>query len=783
MFKNYLNVSIRNLLKHKWNSLTNILCLGIGMSVCIIIFLWIQFHFVFDTFHQNIDDIYIVAGVGPNTPPALAPVLKNDYPEVLKASRFNSIGSFILMFEDKAFSEPLHAADASFLDIFSFPMITGSREDFFAGPNSILITQRMAEKYFGTEDPVGNTIQLDNRLSLEVTGVIENVPDNSSLRFNFLVPFELTEELWRSPKYLQSWSNKNAFTYVQLGNNTDYELVSEKISDCLIRGGDVEKSHIRLHPFSKLHVYGLRTGGGVIGIIILSSMIAITILVIACINFINLTTARATMRAVEIGMRKIVGAKKLDIIKQFYGESFILTIFSLLLALLLADTMLPIFNSFFNTNLSISLFNNDYLLLGIIGITIITALIAGSYPAFIMSSFLPVNVVKGKMFGGLKNYKLRRTLVVIQLTTSIILIISAIVIHKQINYVQGINTGFNRDNVITVNLKGAMREQHDAAKSEMLRHPDITHASLISRSPLHIYTNGKGWNWDGKSQSFNPLVTYFTTDYDFNSTFGIEMTHGKYFTPEEVTTASNLSRKVVINETLANFIGLENPVGTTISNYGSAYTIIGVVKNFNFKPLTRDIGPLMIFYESRNDSPTNYRMLAIKVDSDNIEPALEHIGGVFKSFNPDFPFEYSLLEEEHQAKYEPGKEISKFLGNLAILTILISCLGLLGLVSFSSYQRSKEIAIRRIFGSSVKSIITMLSKEIMILICVANLIAWPMSFLAMKLWLAEFSYQVSVGWTIFIGTGISSLVIAMLTISIIVIKASFANPVDSIRYE
>jgi ABC-type antimicrobial peptide transport system permease subunit len=793
MFKNYMKVACRNITRYKGFSFINITGLAVGMACCILIFLWIRDEQSYDQFHENGENLYIVAthikygsrtATSSGTPSALGPALKNEYPEVVNSVRFsNGPHALYFAYKDKKFREEVEAVDPSFLQMFSFPMVLGNPETALNDPHSIVMSERMAAKYFGEGNPLGQTIRVDNTYDFTVTGVIEDVPHNTIIQFDYLVNIAFLKEHWRSPEMLNKWFNLSFTTFVQLQDNASPEVFNPKITGRINK--DFPRNDVKpfLWPYTKIYLHGLGTGSGRILRVRMLSMVALFVLVIACINFMNLTTARSGTRAKEIGMRKVTGAYKIDIIKQFFGESVLLAFLSLCLGVVMVFLFLPVFGRLTGKTLSLSVSDNPLLVFGLLGVAVVTGLLAGSYPALLMSRFQPVKILKGLTGSASKKSNLRKGLVVFQFVVTVTLIIGAIVVHEQLDFMRTKDLGFNKDHLVYLPVSGALREQYEAAKQELLKVPGISSVSLTSRTPLLFGSSGSGWQWEGKDEDTDPSIRYFCCDFDFMKTFEIEMAHGQFYSEELTKGGSLQSGQLVINEQLAEIIGKENPVGMRLMKSGRQATIIGVVKDFNYWPLYRPSGPLIIFHKSYNAAPHRYRFIFTRVTPENIPQTIAGIKGVYEKFNPEFPFIYRFLDEDYAGLYMNEERTASVVKYFSLLAIVVSCLGLFGLASFMAEQRTKEIGIRKVLGSSVYGIVVLLSKEFVKWVVLANIIAWPIAWMMSRAWLQNYAYRTSIDAWMFLFAGVLALGIAVLTVSFQSVKAATANPVDSLRYE
>ncbi len=795
MFKNYMKIALRNIRRHKGYSFINIFGLAVGIACCILIFLWVQDEFSYDKFHENGDNLYLVGthqrlgartAISSGTPPALGPAFKEEYPEIVNSVRFcNGPHALIFAYGEKRLREYVEAVDGALLEMFTFPLLQGNPRTALSKPYSLVMTERMAQKYFNTEDALGKIIRVENKYDFEVTGVLKNLPRHSFLQFDCLVPIEFLKEHWNAPDHLDTWYNFSFTTFVQLDENASPQEVEEKTAGRINKAYPEDDATPFLRSYTKLYLYGLGTGGGRITRVRILSLIAVFVLIIACINFMNLTTARSGNRAKEIGMRKVTGAYRWDIIKQFYGESILMAFLSLMFAVLLTILLLPIFNDLTGKEMIFNPSHNLSLILTLLGATLLTGLIAGSYPALFMSSFQPVKIMRDTSSMGSKSSLFRKILVVLQFSISVTLIIQTLVIYKQLNYMRTRDLGFNREHLVYIPVNGNLRQHYEAAKQEMQQIPGIIQVSLTSRTPLLFGSSGSGWDWEGKSPQIDPMARYFCCDFDFVKTFKMEMVQGRFFSKERTPAASPQSGQLVINEDFARIIGNENPVGMRLSHGSYHGTIIGVIKDFNYFPLYYRSGPLIIFYKTYNPSPGHhfYRYIFARIRPDNVPQTIASIEKIYKKFNPEFPFTFRFLDEDYNRLYRSEEQASVIFRYFATLAVLISCLGLFGLASFLAEQRTKEIGIRKILGSSVQGIIVLLSKQFLKWVAVANVIALPIAWFLSYIWLQNYPYRTNTGIWVFILTAALTLVIALLTVSYKSIKAAKSNPVDSLRYE
>jgi predicted permease len=792
MFRNYLKCAWRNLTRNKGYSFINIFGLAIGMAVCILILLWVQDEVGYDGFHKNISRLYLVAtrhdhgdstGLSSGAPPAVAPALKREYGEIVNSCRYHpAYYEFLVRSGDKVFTEHSACSDPEFFQMFSLPFVEGDARSPFKSSHSIVLTEKMARKYFGNSPALGKMLTLNNRYGFSVSGVIKDLPRNSTFQFDMVFPMGFLPE-YRRPHILDTWYNCSFYNFVELADKTSAHELTEKIAGRIKQSRPEEKITLFLSPFEDLHLQGIAGRGGHIHQVRIFSIIAFLILLIACINFMNLSTARSAKRSREVGIRKVVGASRRNLIRQFFGESFLFAFISLLVSLILVELMLPLFNSLAGKQLDLNLFPGNPILLWLLAIILITGLIAGSYPALLLSSFRPITVLRGTLKSGGSGALFRRILVIFQFAVSISLIIGTLIVIAQLGFIKQKDLGLKKEQILYLRLKGALRENYTVLKHELLSHPGISRITLTSNLPTGIYQNGDGWQWDGKAPSLNPLVTYLSADHDFLNTYSMELLEGQFFRD----TSPKKTDRVVINRHFARLLGKGPAVGKQLLSKNSdtgetiSLTVMGVVKDFHFKPLDREMGAIIIFNE--NSWWTNIQYMSIKVQTKAISGAIAYIGQTVKRLNPEFPFEYRFLDEDYGTLYSSYERVGKIFNHFAVLAILVSCLGLFGLASFTAEQKTKEIGIRKALGASVSSVVGLFSKSFAKWVLISNFIAWPASYLFMKNWLDNFAYRTSLNIGIFMISGLLALAIAMVTVSVQSIKAATANPVEALRHE
>jgi putative ABC transport system permease protein len=785
---NYFKIALRKIRRQKSYSFINIAGLTVGMTCVVLLLLWIQDELRFDQFHEKIDDIYIVSAQIKNegnrlqvpSIPGVGPLFKDLFPEVEESVRFLAgYETFILSYKDRTFSEPrVFPGDPEVLKMFTFPLTEGDAKTALQDPYSLVLSERTAKKYFGNEDPLGKVITVDNQFPMKVTGVMRDVPRASTFRFDVLMPLEFYARNIDKGLDLRGFSNQNFFVFVRLRKGSSFDDLNRKIREFVVSNYGNDEYVPVLRPFARFHLHRLGDGGGSIDQIRLIGFLAAFILLIACINFMNLTTARSANRSKEIGMRKVVGAFRKDIVKQFYLETSLFVLISMALTLLLAKLVLPVFNSLFQKNLTLEPFRNPSLLGFLIGISLITALTAGSYPAFFLSSFKPLRIIREFAGSSFRRAGLRKVLVVVQFSLAIGLIAGAAGVYRQLHYIQTMDLGYNSENLVFFSSRGKLLERYEVAKNEFLQIPGVRKVSASSTYPTGGRSNSESWQWEGKNPELKPLVTDMSVDSDFLEAFEIPLVQGRFFRQED--DPSGNASEIVVNEQMAGILGRQNPVSMRLSRpeSGRDYTVVGVIKDYLPNPSWRGDEPLIL-----HQTPEFYNFIFLKIDPANIPQTLARVQSVFERLNPGFPFEYQFVDAAYAIEFDFVRRARSLMTYLAGFAIFISCLGLFGLASFNAEQRTKEIGVRKVLGSSVSQIVIHLSKDLTRLVLLANIVAWPVAWYLLQRWLQGFLYRTPIRFDIFIAAGLIALAIALGTISFQSIKAARANPVDSLRYE
>lgn len=787
MFFNYLKIAFRNFKKHKIYSIINVFGLAIGVTCSFLILLYIIDETSYDKFYNNSNRIFeVVQGENSDkeaTPSIISALLRKDFPEVEESARiynYTVYGPVVISNNEKKFQESnFYYGDSTVTDIFSFDFIYGKPENSLTRPNTVIINESISEKYFGKINPVGKSVKLNNGSNFEITGVIEDIPSNSHLHFDFLASL-ISRNGWPQLSDVK-WQAANFYTYVLLKSEDQKEIVESKfpalvdkeIGDVIERTGMNYK--LSLIPLTDIH---LKLHGSITYVYLFSG-IAVLILFIACINYMNLSTARAINRAREVGMRKVLGAFRRQLIGQFYGESFFLAFMSVEVSILLIHLSLPYFNSISNKNISIDYLSNPEYVVLIVGLGIIVGFISGSYPALLLSSFIPSKVLKGSFRNNESGVLFRKSLVVFQFLVSVFLIFATAVIYNQLDYMQNKNLGFTKEKVVILPVgRKALAEKGDAIKGELLKNSNISGAASISSYPGYML-GGYSITAEGFTEN-----TFFETrgvaaDKNIIGTLGLELIAGNEF-PLSANIPDGDNFYFIINEKLVKDMGWQSneAVGKQINMNGRGGIITGVMKDFNFESLHNEIGPLTFFYQ-----PKNFEYLLVKVSGNDISGTLSFIKNTLNEFAPERPFEYLFLDKEYDHLYRTEIKARKLFTSFSVLAVLIASLGLIGLASYSAEQKKKEIGIRKVLGASAISIIALLSKEFTKLVLISAVVAIPFSYFIMQKWLQNFAFKISIGYELILFAFTAILIIAVVTVSFQTIKISLLNPAKVLKDE
>ncbi|MFO7446711.1 MAG: ABC transporter permease [Ignavibacteriaceae bacterium] len=775
MFKNYIKIALRNIRKQKAYSFINIMGLSIGIACVVLIFLWVQYELSFDKFHKNADRLYRVGFTtekkdfyGFFQPGPLAKYLKENFPEVEQSTNYSEM-KIKVSYETKGFFCSGSFVDSAFFKMFSFPLENGNADNVLSSPNSIVISKSLSNKLFGSENPIGKTLKLNDGLYLNISGIFSDVPKTSHIQFDFVI------SNLAAPEAMNLWDRKSVETYVLLKQNTSLKNIDKKISGVMDVHNPSWKNILFLFPVTKSHLYEPDGTGSIIYVYIFS-FFGILILIAACINFMNLSTARSEKRMKEIGIKKTIGSSRSELIKQFLTESLLLSSISLLLAIVLVELFIPYLNSSLGINISMDYSINMIVILSVI--TLLTGIIAGSYPAIYLSSFNPLVVLSSRVTsnGESRSSMFRKILVIAQFSFSIFIITCVLFISRQLDFLQSKPLGFNKEGVLLINTSGALRQNVGALKEELLKYPFVKSASVSATNLTSFMGAGTGpIDWAGKNPDYILEVGFNFVDEDFAETFQIKMNEGRFFSEEFST---DMSEAFVINEAAVKAMNIKDPLNKTITTwFGLKGKIIGVTDNFNTESLRRELTPVVLI-------PTreaNY--LCLRISSADIANSISLIENKVKDIVPDDPFDSSFLDKEIESLYKTERMTGNLSTFIAILAIFISCLGLFGLASFSSERRTKEIGIRKVLGASIPSVLILLTKDFARWVLIANIIAWPLAWYAVDMWLQNFAYRIEMDWAVFALSGFAALIIALITVSFQAMKAAAANPVKSLKYE
>jgi putative ABC transport system permease protein len=799
MIRNYLKVALRNLLKHKGYTFINILGLAVGIAASVLIFIYITHEMSYDKFHENADRTYRITADWSNngdsrihqlgTPYILAQTIWEKYPQVESITQISGpVGDLILRYRDTAFKETdAFCAEPSFFDVFSFPLIKGNPETSLRDPNMLVLTQSLARKYFGDEDPMGKTIEVQasgDKLFFQVTGVMEDIPKNSHFRFDMLISMKTVY-----PEPSMGWTWNNYTTYVTLQKGVTQGLMEEKlveIDKVHFEGG---REHIpwiwTLEPIARIHLHSdLVTGNqpnGSMAYVRLFTGVAILILLIAGINFVNLATARSTRRAKEVGMRKVAGSQRKQLVQQFLGESVLLSFLALVFAIILIQVALPFYRSLTGKMLVLDYFGNPFVIVGLLGLALGVGILAGLYPAFFLSSFKLIHVLKGNPLTGRgrKALFLRNGLVVFQFAMSVLLIIGSLVIFRQLKYIKNQRLGFDKEHVVVIHNADTLGGQLEPYMVQLKQQSDVLGVTAVRSVP------GRGSpNWgigvEGVPRERPLNMNFMTCDQDFADVLSIKMLEGRFMSrdfPSDVDA-------VVINKKAAEYFGIENPVGKKLRIWWTQkdLTIIGIIDNFHFESLHRNVRSMGYLLPEAIDSDRK-PFLLVKISSKVTSDVISNIQRTWESMSGGLPFEFTFLDDKVNSLYQNDNRAGRIVTLFSCLAIFVSCLGLFGLAAYVAEQRTKEIGVRKVLGAPLSNIMWLLTGQFVKWVVIGSLIAWPVGYWAMNRWLEGFAFRSSLSVWIFLVSGAAALIIATLTVSSQVIKAALTNPAQSLKYE
>jgi putative ABC transport system permease protein len=786
MFRNYLKIAWRNLVKDRSFSLINIIGLAIGMASAILILLWMQYEVTYDQFHERKDRVYEAwnrvnregkISSWSTTPKILAKTLKQDYPEVEQAVRVNWGEQYLFAYGEKRLMSKGNIVDSNFFELFSFPLLKGNPKKSLHEPTAIILTEKLAKKIFGDEDAMGKDLKLNNQYNFRVSGILKDLPSNTRFDFEFLLPWSALRAAGGDDDY---WGNNSTLTYVLLKPNTSLASINGKLKTLRKKyDEDDPEAEMFLYPMSRWRLYsrfdnGVESGG-LIEFVRLFGIIAFFILLIACINFMNLSTAKSEKRAKEVGIRKVAGAQKKSLVTQFLGESLLVTLIAGVIALIIVQLSLPAFNRLTERVLRID-FSDLTFWIYFLGFILLTGLIAGSYPAFYLSSFQPIRVLKGTMSRVNSVVAPRKVLVVLQFTFAIILTIGTIIIRQQIKHAQDRLTGYEKENLGYHFLTGDLEKNYTLIKNELLAAGIARSVTKTSAPMTEGWSNSWGFEWAGKRPDDKTVMDRFCADDKLAATAGLQIVQGRDF---DLTKYPTDSAGIILNESAVKHMGFADPIGQIIKDNGRDWHVIGVIKDFILQSPYRKTEPMVIAGASGWFNVIHVRLNEQRGTAKN----LAEMERIFKKYNSEYPFEYKFVDEQYARKFQNEARTGQLAALFTFLTIFISCLGLFGLATYMAEARIKEIGVRKVLGASVTSIAALLSKDFLTLVGIALVIAIPIAWWAMHSWLQNYDYRVDIQWWYFALAGLTALLIAAITVSFQAIKAGLANPVKSLRSE
>ncbi len=810
MIKNYFKIAWRNLMKYKFISFINLFGLTVGLTCCLLITTYILNELSYDKYNRNAENIYRVTRSFNNADgvvslnlstvsPPFGYYFPTDFPEIKKMTRLLNGGTTPLKYKDKLINEPdVYFADENLFDVFTLDVVKGNSKTALEGPFSVMMTEEVAKKYFGNEDPINKVLKANNQFDVKVTGIYKAFPANSFMHPGMLISFNTLKDsaVYGAENLRTNWGNNSFFTFLVLPDHYDPKKMIARFPAFLDKRmsgqyGPTKPSkmtQLGLQRLTDIHLYSHTDAeaepNGDINRVYIFSAIALFILLIACINYMNLSSARSALRAKEIGIRKVIGARKKELIFQFLGESVLVTWAAIIMASICFYFTLPWLNSISGQELSLSILMKWQILIPVFLAPFVVGILSGIYPALFMSSFQPVHTLKGLFKIRGSSISFRKVLVVVQFAISIVLIITTIIVFQQLRYMQDTSLGYDKEHIITLPYYNSVNPQYDAFRNDLLRNQGIKGVARSSRIPT-----GRLLDYQGAStmvgDSMQPVtadIRNVSADYDFISTYGIHLVAGRNFSRDYSMDTSNF----ILNESAVKAIGWKLPqdaIGKDFMYGGAKGRVIGVMADFHFESLQHTIVPMILLNPATTPTNSSFNSLSIKLAGNNIPAALASVENIWKKYLPELPYQYTFLDENFNKMYQSEQRQGTIFTAFACIAIFIACLGLFGLSAFEITQRVKEIGVRKVLGANVSSIVALLSKDFLKLVLIAAIIAFPVAWYAMTHWLQDFAYRINIHWWVFVLAAILALVVALATVSFQAIKAAMANPVKSLRTE
>jgi len=790
MIQNFFRIAVRNISRHKGFTFINVTGLAIGLAASLLILLWVQDEFSYERFNRNAESIYRVeedqfySGERYHvtvTPHPSGPVWKEKIPEIKEQTRINRLPRILFRQEDKVFFESsIIAADSGLLKMFTFPMLMGDPLTALKSPHSIVLTEKLARKYFGKINPVGKSLTLENKYQFMVTGVMKDLPKNSMFVFEGILPYSFLKEIGAISN---SWGNNSIFTFVLLEKGADISAVNKKLTDIVLQNNPQTTTKFLLFPLLDIHLHGQFGFGyneGPVTAVYIFTLIAVFVLLIACINFINLSTAKGSSRGKEIGIKKVAGADHITMIVQFMLESLLLVTMALLLALILVGLFLGVFNTISGKHFSLTDLIQVKFIISFIVVGLLAGFISGIYPALYLASFKPVSVLKGEAVSGHGNVRLRQILVVIQFTLSILIAIPAIFMYMQLKFMQEKNLGFDKENLICIPIGENMKSKYYSFKTELQKETLIQGVTASMWNPVMIGSNSGGASWEGKDPEKQVLIGTNGIDYDYLKTMKMELTTGRDFSKDFTSDiAKDTTGNFLVNEEVVKIMGIGDPVGKNFRFMGLNGTIVGVLKNFHFKGADQAIEPMAFAL-----ADTNYlHVILVRLTPGNIPGSLKSVEKIWKEVIPEYPLQYTFVDQDYQNLFRSQIRLTGLLKYFTLLAVIIACLGLYGLASYSAERRTNEVGIRKVMGAGSFAVMYTLSKEFLLLVLISIVIAIPVGWIIVENLLKQFAYRIEMNIVVFISIAIGSILIAMLTVSFQAYKATGINPAEALKVE